>query len=275
MFDFKSAIAASKKELVSNHLFLLLLGASGSGKSYAVGTLGEKTLYLYTKSEDHGPKTAAMAGGANIVPVSIDSAEGEALTADEGLARLNAILDDVEGMKAQGFKAVVIDSLTELEALFRGTTRMKAIVAKNKFGEGPALSDMFKELIIKLKGVQTAVGAHVILPCALEIKRIEEDGLVADALPKLYGYMVSTGILQSFGDIMIIGEMVNGDKTARRFQLRAKGTRTGKSAETGVSKTFSFSPRLVGVDLTALPDTLPADLSKLVSRKAKKETTNE
>lgn len=274
-FDFKSALASAKKDLSSNNLFLLLLGASGSGKSHSIGTLGIKTLYLYTKTEDHGPKAAAMTGASNVVPLSIDTDGNNNLSSDQTLDRLSSILGDVEGLKANGFKAIVIDSLTDIETIFRNSSKIKAAVLKNKYAEGPALADMFKDLIVTLKSVQQATGVHVILPCALEVKKIEDDGLVADAMPKLYGYMVSTGILQSFGDIMVIGEMANGDKTARRFQLKAKGTRVGKSAEGATSKTFSFSPRLVGVDLTTLPDTLKADLSKLIALKAKSETKGE
>jgi hypothetical protein len=230
-FDFKAAISSAKKDLSSNNLFLLLLGASGSGKSHSIGTLGVKTLYLYTKTEDHGPKAAAMTGGSNVVPLSIDTDGDSNLSSDATLERLSSILSDTDGLKANGFKAIVIDSMTDLETIFRSSTKVKATVLKNKFAEGPALADMFKDLIITLKSVQQATGVHV----------------------------------------MVIGEMANGDKTARRFQLKAKGTRAGKSADGATSKTFSFSPRLTGVDLTTLPDTLKADLSKLVGLKAKTE----
>ena len=47
---------------------LITLAPSGGGKSYLAGTTGLKTLYIYGLGEQHGFKSAKLAGGENILP---------------------------------------------------------------------------------------------------------------------------------------------------------------------------------------------------------------
>ncbi len=105
MFDFTKAMKDAQQDLDNKSLFLFLLGSSGNGKSYAQGTFGVKTLYLYTQGESHGPKSASVLGKDNIVPVCIDRDGDKDLTPDEALNRLNSILDNLEGIKEANIQA--------------------------------------------------------------------------------------------------------------------------------------------------------------------------
>ncbi len=278
MFDFQKAFSDAKKDLDNNNLFLLLLGASGNGKSYVQGTFGCKVLYLYTKGEDHGPKSAsrsAEAGGlgTSIVPVRIDHDGSKDLNADESLARLHNILDDVAGIKAAGFGALVLDSFTELEHLVRSSKKFIAMTTTdagkhNSFAEGGATLFQFKEIIGKLKKLHKEAKIHICATEILTIKELNDEGLILDSSPQLLGYAVATGVVQQFDDVIIIGKMSKKDKIAYRFQLIAESGKVSKDAITKeVKKTFNFSPRLTGVDILALPPTIDANLTDLIKLK--------
>ena len=278
MFDFKKAIEDGKKDLDNSKLFLLLLGASGNGKSYVQGTFGCKVLYLYTKGEDHGPKSATRSAeasglGTEIIPVRIDHDGTKELNADESLQRLHAILDDVAGIKAAGIGALTLDSFSELEHLVRASRKFIAMTTTdagkhNGFAEAGATLFQFKEIIGKLKRLQKEAKIHICATEILTIKELNDEGLILDSSPQLIGYSVATGVVQQFDDIMIIGKMSKKDKIAYRLQLVAESGKMSKDAITReVKKTFNFSPRLTGVDILNLPSTLDANLLELAKLK--------
>ncbi len=278
-FDFTQAIKEAQTDLTNKSLFLLLLGQSGSGKSYAQGTYGLKTLYLYTQGENHGPASAATLGGANAVPVCIDRVGGAVLSPEDSLARLDTILDDITSIKKHGFQAIAIDGATEIEALIRGTAKFKVISAKNSFEEGPATLLVFRGILNKLKKLQRETGIHVCMTCALTVREYGEDNAIIDSTPQLVGFQVATGLVQQFGDVLVVGRMVKNDKSAHRFQLMAGVNKTTKDFKTKeVTKTFNFSPRITGTDITALPRTLDANLAGIIAikeGKAVKPTTTD
>ena len=270
MFDFEKALANAKQDLTSNKLFLILLGASGNGKSYALGTLGVKTLYLYAEGEDHGPASAFQKGQANILPFCFNrSDEGALLSADDALKRLHAILDDVETLTKYKIKAIAIDGASEIEDILRETKFFKASTTK-AFSEGPVEHGMFKVIVSKLKNLQRVIGIHVVLTCILNVKELGDDGTILDSTPALHGYQVATGLVQQFADVMLIGRMQKGGKVGYRLQLLAAASKsTGNFDTKEVRKTLNFSPRLTGVDILTLPPLLEPDLSKLIELKAK------
>lgn len=272
-FDFAKAQQEAKKDLDNNKLFLLLLGPSSGGKSFIQGTYGLKTLYLYTGGESHGPKAAATRGLDNIVPIRLDVEDGKDLSADAAMVRLHAILDDTAGIKKAGFKAVVLDGASELEAIVRNTTKFKAMTTTdagkhNGFAEGPATIIQFRDVLLKLKRLRQDADCHICVTCILVVKELADDGTILDSMPQLQGYSVASTIIPQFDDVLVVGRMVKGEKADHRLQLLA---RAAKSTSTGASgqKTFNFGPRITGVDILALPATLKADLSEIIKLKAK------
>jgi hypothetical protein len=273
MFDFNAAIKEAAED-TTNALGLIILGSSGSGKSTAIGSFPVKTLFLYTSSEAHGA-AAAKSSGKNVVPVSIDVAKGEMLSADKAYDRLLSILNDVEGIKEGKFGAVALDGATEIETLIRSTTRWKiACQTKggehNAFAEGPATLLLFRPIIDALKNLQRKLKVHYAVSCILDVMEIGDDGSILKSKPRLQTYAVAEGIIQLFADVVAVGRMTNGQDVAHRFQLMAGVSRESKDARGNVKKSINFSPRLSGIRLEKLPDTLPADITELIKFKESK-----
>lgn len=271
-FNFDKAIQDAKQDTENNKLFLILLGSSGNGKSYVQGTFGVRTLYLYTQGESHGPKSAAVQGGKDIMPVCLDRDGDKDLAADEALKRLNTILDDVAGIKKAGFGALTIDGATEIEALIRSSTKYKVATTTesgkhNGFAEGPATLSQFRDIVAKLKKLQRDADIHVCMTCVLSVKEYGDEGIILDSTPVLSGFNVASGLIQQFPDVMMIGKMQRKDKIAYRFQLLASGSKVSKDLAGAIKKTFNFSPRLTGVDILSLGATLDADFKGLIALK--------
>lgn len=267
-FDFAKAIKDSVSDIKNDKLFLFLLGVPTGGKSYALGTLGVKTLLLYTGAESHGARSASVKGGDSIVAVRLDKDGANDLSADDALNRLNAILDDVAGIKAAKFGAIALDGATEIEALIRGTTKFKTVV-KTTFDEGPATMIQFRSIINKLKRLQDEAGTHVVMTGIINAKEFAEDGTILDAQPQLHGYQVATGIVQQFPDVMIVGRMTKNEKISHRIQLHASASKVTKDFKTGeAKKIFAINPRLTGANIIDLGATMEADLGRLIKLKA-------
>lgn len=273
MFDFSKAIKDAESDLKNKKLFLLLLGASGNGKSYTLGTFGVPTLYLYTHSESHGVISASSQAGKHLVPVCLDRNEqSESLTADQTIKRLFDILESTEDLKKMGIKAVAIDGVTELENIIRDTTKYRQMTTTesgkhNGFAEGPSTLFQFREIIKRLKRLQKEIGVHVAMTAILTIKGLADDGMILDSSPHSSGYSVAAGVIQQFDDVLIIGRMSKKDKVGYRFQLVAQSGRVSKDETGQVKKIFNFSPRITGVDILALGATLEANLSDIIKLK--------
>lgn len=274
-FDFAKAIKDAEKDENIRSLFLLLLGPSGNGKSYMLGTFGCKTLYLYTQGETHGVTSSQTLGRENVIPVCIDRDGERELSGDEALSRLNAILDDIAGLKAAGFKAIALDGIPELEEIIRQTTKFKVATtapsgAHNGFAVSPITRTMLRDIIVKLKKVRRELGAHVCVTCTLTVKEYAEDGTIMDAKPQLIGYEVPASLGRQFDDVLIIGRMERAGKIAYRVQLLASATvRALDQLTQSVKKTFDFSPRITGVDILGMKDTIEPDLKTIIALKEK------
>lgn len=281
-FNFSAAIAASQKDLKNDCLNLIILGSSGNGKSYALGTFGVKTLYLYTTKEDHGPKSATASaerlGTENVVPIRLDVSDtGEALSADATMERLLSILRDVRGIQEQGFGAVAIDGGTELEEVIKNTSEYKALLAAKYKGQesfaGPLVLSAFRPIVAALKTLRNDANVHGAMTVILDVLEYDASGAIVAAKPSLAGYGVATGLCQMFGDIVVVGKVKRPDGTeGYPFQMGALVTRTTKDFQTKeVRKTHNFNIRLTGCDMSTFPEMMASDLSQLIRcKKAKK-----
>lgn len=274
-FDFSSAVAEAKKDIESDALFLLLLGQPGGGKSYAQGTFGVKTLYLYTGAECHGPKSAtksALRKGQTdvIVPVRIDADNS---TPDQAYKRLLTILTDIEGIKKLGIKAITLDGATEIEAIIRGTTDYKNIVQNQYKGvesyAGPAVLALFRPILTALRNLRVQLGIHVCMTCILDVTEYAIDGAIASAKPTLAGYNVAMGLIQWFDDRIVVGKMKRGDgSVGYPFQLGSEITRSTQDFKTKeIRKIHHVNIQLSGCDMTSFPEAIPSDLSLLIKYK--------
>jgi hypothetical protein len=267
-FDFSAAIKQGQEALKNKNVGLILLGPSGSGKSRACGTFGVKTLYLHTSGESHGPASAA-AGGSEILPICIDKDGDKQLSADEAYTRLLEILGSTQELKKLGIGAVAIDGATELENIIQNTTAWKARLAAEYKGvksyAGDLTLSMFRPIILGLQKLQTDLNIHYVITCILSVKEYGESNEILDASPSLYGFNVATGLIQQFPDILVVGQVSDGERTRPAIQLGShvsKATKDQKSQE--VRKLSNFYNRITGADLATCPDLMKPSL-KLVA----------
>lgn len=271
-FDWKAAHKAAAADLNNRALGLMIIGQSGAGKSTLAGTFGCKTLYIYTTGESHGAKAASTMGG-DVLPVCINSDVGGILNADSAYERLLEILGDHDGIKKEGFGAIVLDGATELEALVRGTTKWRIMCQTkdgkhNSFAEGVATLALLRPIVDQLKNLQRMYSIHFAMTCILDVHAISDDGEILESKPRLQTYSVAEGLIQQYEDIVVVGRMCKGNQIAHRLQFLAGVSRVSKDTQGQIRKSINFAPRIGGVKLDDLPKTMPADLSKLATLKS-------
>lgn len=271
-FDFATALKEGAAALKQKQLGAILLGSSGSGKSRACGTLGVKTLYIHTSGEQHGA-LSANSGGSEIHPLCIDHENGKILDPDSAYTRLLAVLSDGSGIAKAGFKAVVLDGLTEIEALILETKAWKQRVQVEYKGvasyAGPVTLSMMRPILTNLQKMQKDYGIHFIVTCILNVKELGESGEILSAEPKLKGFDVATDMVRQFADVLIIGQMSNGEISKPRIQIGAHVSKASKDFKTlEVRKLQNFYLRITGCDLAGAPDTLAPNLAKIAEYKA-------
>lgn len=272
-FNFEKAIAEDTQQSQVNSLRAIILGQSGSGKSSLLGTFGVKTLYLYGSGEDHGPSAARSLGG-DVVAVPWDKADGASLTPDAAFKRILSVLDDVEGIKKAGFGAICLDSATELEILVKSTSAWKALCltpkgGHNNFAETGATSQLIRQVIDALKAVRKALNVHIAVTCILDVKAMDSTGAIEEASPRLTGYHVAEGLIQQFGDVLVIGKLLKDEVSSHRLQFDSGVSKQSKDQAGQVKKMINFNPRIEGLSADKLPASFPADLKKLAEFKAK------
>jgi len=279
-FNFANAIAATANEVNNKALGALVMGGSGGGKSFLMGTLGVKTLYLYALGEDHGPKAAKVNGGDNIVPLCFNyDDQGELLADEEGAPRYDAIYANIcniltqgEELKKQGFEAVVIDGVPELEAIIRGTDQWadKCKTSKgahNSFSEGPAVNEKLRPIFNMLKDLQRNQGMHYVVTMTLDVQAMGDNGAIEAASPQLSTYAVAETVARQFGDILVVGRMSKGESVKHKIQFMSKVSRASKDLNGIVKKAINFTPRLSSVPVEELPAILDADLKEVLKLK--------
>lgn len=265
-------IKAGQERLKNRHVALCLLGTSGAGKSRACGTFGVKTLYLHTSGESHGPASAAS-GGSEILPVCLDKDGEELLTADEAYKRLLDILGSGAELKKLGVDAVAIDGATEIETIIQGTTHWKTELAAKYKGvksyAGDLTLSMFRPILARLQKLQEELGIHYVMTCMLNVREYGEDNVIVDAAPSLYGYNVATGLIQQFPDILVIGQVSDGERARPAIQLGSHVSRVSKDQTSKeVRKLSNFHCRITGADLSEAPSLVKPDLGRIARTKA-------
>lgn len=275
--DFKALKAKAKESMQVKPLFLCIIGPSGSGKSTACGTIGVPTLFLYTATEHHGPTNAKSIGGdITDVDFTVRRADGM-VDADASLKNLHTILS-TPGLEKE-FGAVVIDSATELQLIHRRSNKFLAYCKNDKglhnnFKESEADVSFFKEVLEDLVKLNDK-GVHVVMTCAAMVKTLAEDGSVSEASPSLQGFSVAHDLLRNFSDILLVSRLTEEDeegsvRVSHRFIFKANVSKTAKDLRGQVLKTANFSPRISGILLDKFPDTIPADISKIIVARDKK-----
>ena len=238
-FDFAKAKKQALAAMTNNKLQLIVLGHSGSGKSYCTGTLNCKTLYLFGMKEDHGPKSASNKGSDNIVPVCIDfgtwgdEKEERAYTADESYQVLAQILNDYATLKSEGFEAIVLDGLSVLEGIVKDTAQWKekcksASGKHNSFKESEASQELMGNVITWLKAAQREIDCHVIVTGIIDVKAKDQYGAVEEAVPRLGGYGLCESLIQHFADVTVVGKMTRGAETKYKFQFMSDLSKVAK-----------------------------------------------
>jgi hypothetical protein len=265
-------IKAGQERLKNKNVALCLLGPSGSGKSRACGTFGVKTLYLHTSGEGHGPASAAS-GGSEILPVCLDRDGDTVLSADEAYKRLLDILNSSAELKKLGVGAIALDGATELEAIIQGTTAWKARLAAEYKGvksyAGELTLSFFRPITLGLQKLQDELGIHYVMTCILNVREVGENNEILDASPALYGFNVATGLIQQFPDILVIGQVSDGERARPAIQLGSHVSRVSKDQKSQeVRKLSNFHCRLTGADLSEAPSLVKPDLGRIARTKA-------
>ena len=281
MFNFAKAIEATAKEVNSNALGALVMGGSGGGKSFLTGTLGVKTLYLYALGEDHGPKAAKVTGGENIVPLCFNYDENGDLLADaDGNPRYDRIYQNIcniltqgVALDGEGFKAVVVDGVPELEAIIRGTDQWADACKTSKgqhnsFSEGPAVNAMLRPIFNLLKDLQRNYGMHYVVTMTLDVQAMGQNGAIEAASPQLSTYSVAETVARQFGDILVVGRMSKGESVKHKLQFMSKVSRASKDQNGLIKKAINFTPRLSNVPVEDLPAIVDADLKEVLKLKS-------
>lgn len=271
-------------------LFAVLIGPQGAGKSTAMGTFGVPTLILHTNREHHGPDAAKAIGG-DVTGIEFTKYKKDgSIDPDASFENLLTVLND-PGL-SDNFGAVCIDSLTDLQKLFRKSNafytfcRTEKTGAHNTYREGDSDSEQFLRLLDALLNLQKK-GLHVAVSMAATVKSQNEDGSVAEATPGLSGFSVATDIIRAFSDVLLVSrlvemhaKMVGNDevvegKVAHKFIFKANLSKSSKDIKSGaILKTSNFTPRITGFIAQDLPDTCDADLSKIIAARLKKANKN-
>lgn len=274
----------NKKE---DPLFCCLVGPSGSGKSYLIGTLSLPTAYLYLSSEAHGPK-AASSTNDNILPICLDMKEefdnfedvanipvGSPLSPEKTLAKYNHYVN--LPWADEGVKALALDGLTDMELVIKNTLAFKAACTNangkyNKFAESDELIKFIWNLNKPLMA-QHRNGLHVLVTIAGVVQTLGENGAAETIQPKLSTFGVADQIPRLFGDILLLSRARIEGETKHVIVFDGNMERKGKDAAGNVTKISNFAPRLLGVDTNNLPPMCKADLKKVLEiRSAVKES---
>ena len=271
-FDFaKAEKAALARKDSPKALGAIVLAPSSGGKSFLMGTLGVKTLYLFSGAEDHGPSSAILAGGSDVVDLQYDMDSGKTLGHDATMKNLLSILSDVEGIKAAGFKAVAVDGLTALEQIIRETSQFKVdCLSKegkhNGFQEPAATLRQLTQAFDLLRKLRREAGMHYLVSCILDVKTQGDDGEITDSEPQLLGYKLPAVLLPQFPTQLVVGRMQNPEgKEEHRLQFNASVSKASVDNKTKELKKYTnFCPRIEGVSSDKLPPHMKADLKQVL-----------
>ena len=279
MVDWK-ALKAKKTEV--KPMMALVLGASGSGKSSSMGTIGLPTLILQGKVESHSTTAAKATSKDKSLVTGLDytiTRPDGSLDSQASYKNLLEILRDAT--IADNFGAVVIDGASELQTVFKDTAKFRELCLSDKgihnsFKEPEAYGVLFSEVINCLLMLQSR-GVHVFMTCAAIITGGGDTSDEITARPNLYGFTVSENLCRNFSDIFFVNmcreEDADGNENSvHRFVFNPKVSAITKDIKTGkvTKQSFSnFSPRISYFTREQLPEKSEVDFAAII--KARKE----
>ena len=270
-------------------LNMLLVGTQGAGKTTACASLlYQPTMLLYSRAlESHSPvymaKGVDLFSGAsadNLLPVSFDLVQetdkeiipwanklavGTSLNGDQAMDKIKHYLSVAASC---GIKNVVLDSLTAVAAVIKGTARWVADTtssngAHNGFAEADAYVAQFQDLLSTLTKLHESGIATVCL-CGAKTVEVDQTTKISTVIsPELPSYRVAERLVFYFGDIAIIvrdpdgpfGSMLDFEILAEKVSKEADGKR--------IKKALNITPRLQNAPLGAKITQLPPNLSKI------------
>ena len=269
--NLEKAMARAKAGLKKSPLQAVVLGSSGAGKSSLLGTMGVKTLYLHATGEDHGPRAATALGGDNVVSICIDQDDdGKELQADKVFELIKSICRNSDFIKANKFSAIVLDGFAVLEHLAKKTTAWKtkcltSAGKHNTYKESESTLDVITEVIDSLKNAQRELGVHIAVTCMLDVKGMANDGSITEAAPRLAGYGLAEGLIQQFGDVLVVGKVTKNNVSKYKLQFLTDLSKSSKDEQGDLKKAMNFSPRISGA--INLPAFMDADLAAVIKFK--------
>lgn len=251
-------------------LFLVVMGASGVGKSRFIGTYPGRTLLLYGSGESHGPASASVVSGDNLIAVPWDRNESGELQPDGILPRIKSILaPDV--LAAAGIKCVALDSITNLCLDLKRTTVYKQRCADTKgnhnpFKETEALIELLTGVIRQLQQLNDYHKVDSICTMDLSIQKVSDEGYILESKPGLPSFGVGKAIIQQFADITVLNRRGNNSPQFENLAVVTSSSEDRATKET--VKYLEFHPRLRGV--AELPETLEATVPAIMKLKGVK-----
>lgn len=256
-------------------LFLVVMGASGVGKSRFLGTYPARTLLLYGSGESHGPASASVPAGDNLIAVPWDRGESGELPPDSVLPRIKALLAP-DALKAAGIKCVAIDSLTNLCLDLKKTAvyKQRCSDAKgnhNPFKESEALIELISGVIRPLQQLNDYHGIDSICTLDLSIQKVSDEGYILESKPGLPTFGVGKAVIQQFPDILVLNRRGSHAPEFESMATVVSSSETRATKDNPVSemvKYLEFHPRLRGV--AALPNIIPADVREVLKLKGVK-----
>jgi len=261
-------------------MFAIIFGASGAGKSTALGTSGLSTLLLHGPTENHAGTNARLFGRDKIFPLeyTVRNDKGN-VDADASFKNLLTILKDEEIVKQ--FEAVALDSWTELQTIIGETRefRESCLTDKgkhNKFAESDEYTRRLNQVVHACLHLNHQ-GLHVFTTCAAIIKDSDAEGSDVSAKPNLKGWSVGEDLVRNFPDVLYV-QLVRvtndkGDEVSKhKFLFNPKVTAEAKDTGGRVTKvSFSnFAPRISYFKRDELPHDAEVDLSKIIKSRGKR-----
>lgn len=261
-------------------LFAIIFGASGAGKSTALGTTGLSTLLLHGPTENHAGTNARLFGRDKIFSMeyTVRNDKGN-VDADASYKNLLSILKD-ESL-AKEFEAVALDSWTELQTIIGETREFREACLTdkgkhNKFAESDEYTRRLNQVVHSLLALHSQ-GVHVLTTCAAIIKDSDAEGSDVSAKPNLKGWSVGEDLVRNFPDVLYV-QLVRvtndkGDEVSKhKFLFNPKVSAEAKDVGGRVTKvSFSnFAPRISHFKREDLPHDAEVDLSKIIKSRGKR-----
>lgn len=261
-------------------MFAIIFGASGAGKSTALGTSGLNTLLLHGATENHAGTNARLFGRDKIFPMdyTVRNDKGN-VDPDASYRNLLAILKDDEISKQ--FEAVAIDSWTELQTVIGETREFREACLTdkgkhNKFAESDEYTRRINQVVHACLHLHSK-GLHVFTTCAAIIKDTDSEGSDVSAKPNLKGWSVGEDLVRNFPDVLYV-QLVRvtndkGDEVSKhKFLFNPKVSAEAKDTGGRVTKvSFSnFAPRISHFKRDDLPHDAEVDLSKIIKSRSKR-----